>query len=56
LTCDANSVIEEINDFGLINFSDFERSGKSNPDEICANIREPTYDSRHFDILDDSQF
>ena len=55
LTCEANSIIEEINDFGLINFSDFQRSGMADPDEICANIREPTYDSRLFDILDESQ-
>jgi len=39
----------------LINFSDFQRSGMADPDEICANIREPTYDSRLFDILDESQ-
>jgi hypothetical protein len=51
LTCGANSLIEEVNDFGLVNFSGFDRSEKANTAEICQNIINPTFSSKLFDIL-----
>ena len=44
-------MIDEINDFGLINFSDFDRGSKADPEKICQNIKSPIYSSEVFDIL-----
>ena len=44
-------MIGKINDFGLINFSGFDRSTEVDVDGLLSNIRSPTYTPKTFDIL-----